>query len=290
MEILKSLLFGLVEGITEWLPVSSTGHMIILDQFVKLDVSPEFYKLYEVVIQLGAILAVVIIFWDKLWPFTMARKKSDASRTAVREVPAWKDGALALWINIIVACVPAAIVGIAFDDAIDALFYHPVPVAVALIVVGVLFIIIESTTGKKDPRITDLSSITIKTALIIGLFQTLAAIFPGTSRSGATILGALLIGVSREIAAEFTFFLAVPVMVGASLLKLLKYILSGVTASGMEILVLIVGCVSAFAVSMFVIRFLMNYIKNHDFKVFGWYRIGLGALVIILSISGLIAG
>ena len=290
MEFLKSLLFGIVEGITEWLPVSSTGHMIILDEFVKLDVSPEFYKLYEVVIQVGAILAVLIIFRDKLWPFTMSRHKAEGSRTAVSERPAWKEGAAALWINIIIACVPAAIVGIVFDDAIDALFYHPIPVAIALIVVGVLFIIIESTTGKKEPMLTDLSDITIKTALIIGLFQTLAAVFPGTSRSGATILGALMIGVSREVAAEFTFFLAVPVMVGASLLKLLKYITSGVTATASEIVILIIGCVSAFAVSMFVIRFLMNYIKNHDFKVFGWYRIGLGALVIILSIAGLISG
>ena len=289
MEILKSLLFGLVEGITEWLPVSSTGHMIILDQFVKLDVSPEFYKLYEVVIQLGAILAVVIIFWDKLWPFTMVRKKSDASRTAVREVPAWKDGSAALWLRIIIACIPAAIVGIALDDIIDKLFYHPVPVALALIIVGVLFIVIENTIGRKTPTTTSIGELSIRTAVIIGLFQTLAAVFPGTSRSGATILGALLIGVSREVAAEFTFFLAVPVMAGASLLKAAKYILSGISMTGTELAVLITGCVCAFAVSMVVIRFFMGYIKQHDFIVFGWYRIALGILVIALSFAGVLA-
>lgn len=281
LEFLKAVLFGAVEGITEWLPVSSTGHMILLDRFVKLGVSEEFYKLFEVVIQLGAILAVVIIFWDKLWPFTMKRVKVPGE-TRVKEVPRWKDGAPELWIKIIVACIPAAIVGIVFDDKIDELFYHPIPVAVALIVVGVLFIVVENTVSKKEPVIKELSDLGMKSVIIIGIAQTLAAVFPGTSRSGATILGALLIGVSREVAAEFTFFLAVPVMAGASLLKTVKYMAAGVEMSGSEAVILIIGCVVAFGVSMYVIRFLMGYIKGHDFKVFGWYRIALGALVIAI--------
>ncbi|MCR5452147.1 MAG: undecaprenyl-diphosphate phosphatase [Lachnospiraceae bacterium] len=282
IEILKAILFGIVEGVTEWLPVSSTGHMIILDEFVKLNVSEEFYKLFEVVIQLGAILAVILIFWDKLWPFTMRRKKIEGV-TAIRETPGWKDGALSLWIKIVVACIPAAVVGIGLDDKIDELFYHPIPVALALIIVGILFIVIESTiSGKRTPVITELEQLSMKSVIIIGLAQTLAAVFPGTSRSGATILAALCIGVSREVAAEFTFFLAVPVMAGASLLKLIKFLAQGASMTGQEAVILVVGCVVAFAVSMFVIRFLMGYIKEHDFKPFGWYRIVLGVLVIAL--------
>ena len=281
LEILKAILFGIVEGVTEWLPISSTGHMILLNEIVSLNVSEEFYKMFEVVIQLGAIMAVVILYWNTLWPFTMKRVKAKDS-VAVHTRVVWKEGALAMWIKIIIACIPAAIVGVLFDDKIDELFYHPIPVALALIIVGVIFIVVEFMNGKKEPVINSIAEIGYNTALIIGLFQLLAAIFPGTSRSGATIIGALLIGVSREVAAEFTFFLAVPVMFGASLLKVAKYVAEGVSMSGLEVLILIVGCVVAFAVSIFVIRFLMSYIKKHDFKVFGWYRIVLGILVIII--------
>ena len=271
IEILKAVLFGIVEGITEWLPISSTGHMILVDQFVHLNVSADFYKMFEVVIQLGAIMAVVVLFWNKLWPFHMKNEK-----------PAWKDGALSMWLKIIVAVIPAAIIGVLFDDKIDELFYHPVPVAIALIVVGVLFIVVETIMKGKKPSIRNIGQITYKAAVIIGLFQVLAAVFPGTSRSGATIIGALLIGVSRATAAEFTFFLAVPVMFGASLLKVIKYIAAGVAMTGSELVILVIGTLVAFIVSVFVIKFLMSYIKKHDFKVFGWYRIVLGILVLLI--------
>ena len=271
IEILKAVLFGIVEGITEWLPISSTGHMILVDQFVHLNVSADFYKMFEVVIQLGAIMAVVVLFWNKLWPFHMKKEK-----------PAWKDGALSMWLKIIVAVIPAAIIGVLFDDKIDELFYHPVPVAIALIVVGVLFIVVETIMKGKKPSIRNIGQITYKAAVIIGLFQVLAAVFPGTSRSGATIIGALLIGVSRATAAEFTFFLAVPVMFGASLLKVIKYIAAGVAMTGSELVILVIGTLVAFIVSVFVIKFLMSYIKKHDFKVFGWYRIVLGILVLLI--------
>lgn len=271
IEILKAVLFGIVEGITEWLPISSTGHMILVDQFVHLNVSADFYKMFEVVIQLGAIMAVVVLFWNKLWPFHMKNEK-----------PAWKDGALSMWLKIIVAVIPAAIIGGLFDDKIDELFYHPVPVAIALIVVGVLFIVVETIMKGKKPSIRNIGQITYKAAVIIGLFQVLAAVFPGTSRSGATIIGALLIGVSRATAAEFTFFLAVPVMFGASLLKVIKYIAAGVAMTGSELVILVIGTLVAFIVSVFVIKFLMSYIKKHDFKVFGWYRIVLGILVLLI--------
>lgn len=271
IEILKAVLFGIVEGITEWLPISSTGHMILVDQFVHLNVSADFYKMFEVVIQLGAIMAVVVLFWNKLWPFHMKNEK-----------PAWKDGALSMWLKIIVAVIPAAIIGVLFDDKIDELFYHPVPVAIALIVVGVLFIVVETIMKGKKPSIRNIGQITYKAAVIIGLFQVLAAVFPGTSRSGATIIGALLIGVSRATAAEFTFFLAVPVMFGASLLKVIKYIAAGVAMTGSELVILVIGALVAFIVSVFVIKFLMSYIKKHDFKVFGWYRIVLGILVLLI--------
>ena len=271
IEILKAVLFGIVEGITEWLPISSTGHMILVDQFVHLNVSADFYKMFEVVIQLGAIMAVVVLFWNKLWPFHMKNEK-----------PAWKDGALSMWLKIIVAVIPAAIIGVLFDDKIDELFYHPVPVAIALIVVGVLFIVVETIMKGKKPSIRNIGQITYKAAVIIGLFQVLAAVFPGTSRSGATISGALLIGVSRATAAEFTFFLAVPVMFGASLLKVIKYIAAGVAMTGSELVILVIGTLVAFIVSVFVIKFLMSYIKKHDFKVFGWYRIVLGILVLLI--------
>lgn len=277
LEILKAVLYGIIEGITEWLPISSTGHMILFKQWVPLNVSPKFYKMFEVVIQFGAIMAVVILFWNKLWPFC---KKSTLGKAG--SGIAWKEGALAMWLKIIVACIPAAVIGLAFDDKIDELFYHPIPVSIALIVVGIVFIIVESTRGKQRPVITSIGEITYKTAILIGLFQLIAAIFPGTSRSGATIVGALMIGVSRATAAEFTFFLAVPVMAGASLLKILKYVAAGVTITGAELVILLIGTLVAFLVSVFVIKFLMEYIKKHDFKVFGWYRIVLGIIVILI--------
>lgn len=277
IEVLKAILFGIVEGITEWLPISSTGHMILVDQFVHLNVSDEFYKMFEVVIQLGAIMAVVLLFWNKLWPFCMKKVKNSPQKSL-----SFKEGALEMWIKIVIACVPAAIVGVLFDDKIDELFYHPIPVAIALIVVGVLFILVERYKKDSQPIMCSISDLTYKAVVIIGLFQVLAAVFLGTSRSGATIIGALLIGVSRATAAEFTFFLAVPVMFGASLLKAVKYVAAGVTITTSEIAILIIGTLIAFVVSIFVIKFLMEYIKKHDFQVFGWYRILLGILVLLI--------
>ena len=267
IDILKAIVFGIVEGITEWLPISSTGHLILLKQLMPLKVSESFWNMFEVVIQLGAIIAVVLIFWHKIFPF---RKERGRWHTDMRIIN--------LWIKIIVACIPAAIIGLLFDDKINALFYNPTSVSIALIVFGVLFIVIENRNRRMRPRVTKLGQLTYQTAIIIGLFQVLAAVFPGTSRSGATIIGALLIGVSRTVAAEFTFFLAIPVMFGASLLKLVKF---GFHFSGLEIGILVVGMVSAFIVSVIVIRFLMGYIKKHDFKVFGWYRIVLGIIVLL---------
>ena len=276
IEFLKAVLFGIVEGITEWLPVSSTGHMILLDEFVKLDVSPEFWEMFLVVIQLGAILAVVILFWNQIWPFG---KKNNRHPVAKEGFLSWcKKDIWLMWFKIVVACLPAAVVGLLFDEYFESLFYNGVCVAIALIVFGVGFLIIENKNRHKRAKIRSLSEITFNTALIIGFFQLIAAVFPGTSRSGATILGALLIGVSRTVAAEFTFFLAIPVMLGASLLKVLKF---DAAITGNEIMVLVTGMVTAFIVSVIVIRFLMGYIKKHDFKVFGWYRIVLGAVVLL---------
>ena len=293
IEFLKAALFGIVEGITEWLPISSTGHMILLNEFVKLNVSDQFWKMFEVVIQFGAIIAVVILFWNKLWPFKagVAYKKNadkiadEAKAKGIKDnSKVWKPGALDMWLKIVVACIPAAIVGVLFDDKIDELFYHPIPVAIALIVVGVLFIIVESTISKnKKPVVRSIDEIKYKDAIIIGIFQLFAAMFPGTSRSGATIIGGLIIGLSRGIAAEFTFFLAVPVMFGASLLKIAKYAMEmGLAMTGTEVMILLTGTIVAFLVSVVIIRFLMGYIKKHDFKVFGWYRIILGLLVILI--------
>lgn len=266
VEILKAVLFGIVEGITEWLPISSTGHMILLNEFVTLNVSEDFWEMFLVVIQLGAILAVVLLFWNKIFPFRF------------REKPVVQKDIFSLWFKILVSCVPAAVVGLAFDDVLDALFYNPWCVAIALIVFGIAFIVIENRNKTMTPKITEMGQITYQTALMIGVFQLIAAVFPGTSRSGATILGALMIGVSRTVAAEFTFFLAIPVMLGASLLKLVKF---GFAFTGEEIVILTVGMVVAFLVSVIVIRFLMGYIKRHDFKIFGWYRIVLGAVVLL---------
>ncbi|MBE6613413.1 MAG: undecaprenyl-diphosphate phosphatase [Ruminococcaceae bacterium] len=268
IEILKSLLYGIVEGITEWLPISSTGHLILLGEFVSFDhVSDEFVSVFEVVVQLGAILAVAVVFFPKIWPFA---KKGEI-------LGIMKKNTFLLWVKIIVACLPAAIVGLLFDDAIDALFYNALTVGIMLILVGVVFLIVEQRSKTKTAAVTELDALTFRHALGIGLFQLIAAIFPGTSRSGATILGGLMLGVNRTTAAEFTFFLGIPVMFGASLLKLVKY---GFAFTAAEGIVLAVGMVSAFAVSMVCIRFLMDYIKRHDFKIFGWYRIALGIVVL----------
>lgn len=275
MEIIKAVLFGIVEGITEWLPVSSTGHMILLDEFVKLKGSADFVNVFLVVIQLGAIFAVVLQFWNQLFPFQFKDKNR----------PVIEMDKMILWGKILLACIPAAVIGILFDDVFEAMFYHAVPVAIALIVFGIAFIVIERWNKGKRLRMKTVEDLTISAVLIIGVFQLIAAIFPGTSRSGATIVGALLIGVSRKAASEFTFFLAVPVMLGASLLKVLQY---GFAFSGSELLVLAVGMITAFLVSIVVIRFLMDYIKKHDFQAFGWYRIVLGIIVLLCSMAGVI--
>ena len=269
LEIIKAIFFGIVEGITEWLPISSTGHMILFNELVKLDVSKEFYDMFQVVIQLGAIMAVVIIFWKQIFPF----KKEDNKIKIDNNI-------MSLWGKILVACIPAAIIGILFDEVFERLFYNYVCVALALIIFGILFIIIENKNKGKKSKVNSLKELTYNTVLLIGIFQLIAAIFPGTSRSGATIVGALLLGVSRTVAAEFTFFLAIPVMFGASLLKLVKF---SFAFTGIELTILLVGMFVAFITSMFIIKFLMSYIKKHDFKVFGWYRIILGIIVLIYA-------
>ena len=267
IEFFKVIILGIVEGITEWLPISSTGHMILVDEFLRLSVNEDFKNLFLVVIQLGAILAVVVLFWNKLWPFGY-----DEHKIVI------KKNIFDMWFHVIVSCIPAIIIGLPFDDFFEKYLYNYVVVALALIVFGVAFIIIENKNKDMRPKINSISQISYKTAFIIGLFQLIAAVFPGTSRSGATSLGALLIGVSRTVAAEYTFFLAVPVMAGASLLKVVKY---GFNYSLIEVCYLLVGMAVAFLVSVFVIKFLMSYIKKHDFKVFGWYRIALGLLVLV---------
>ena len=275
IEILKAILFGIVEGVTEWLPISSTGHMILLNEFVKLNVTEEFWNLFLVVIQLGAILAVVILYWKTIWPFKKVKSRSGGSTIKFR------PQTMMLWLKALVACIPAGVVGVLFDDWLEAHFYNAVVVGTMLILVGAAFIIIESVNRNKVPRVDRLVDLTFKDAFIIGLFQLIAAIFPGTSRSGATIVGGLLIGVSRTVAAKFTFILAIPVMAGASLLKIVKYLKAGLAFTGGELAILGVGMLIAFLVSIFIIAFLMNYIRKHDFKVFGWYRIILGALVLL---------
>ncbi len=278
LEILKAILFGIVEGITEWLPISSTGHMILLDEFVKLEVSQSFYSMFQVVIQLGAIMAVVLLFWNDIFPFSKDGKNGLEPKGILSYV---KKDKFILWVKIIIACLPAAVVGILFDELFEKLFYNPVCVSLALIVFGVAFIYIENINKKRSSEITKISQLSYKTCIYIGMFQLLAAIFPGTSRSGATILGALLLGVSRTVAAEFTFYLAIPVMFGASLLKVVKF---GLIFTMQEFIILAVGMIVAFVVSIIVIKFLMDYIKKHDFKIFGWYRIVLGILVLLYFI------
>lgn len=268
LEFLKAILFGIVEGITEWLPISSTGHMILLDEFINLNVSEEFYKLFEVVIQLGAILAVVIIYFKTIFPWGFNKTKEETKDT------------LNLWGKILVACIPAAVIGLLFDDWLDAHLYNAVVVSLTLIIYGIVFIVMESKKigSQKTKKLND---ITYKQALGVGAFQLLSLI-PGTSRSGSTIIGGLAIGLERSVAAEFTFFLAIPVMAGASLLKLVKYILKvGLVFKTSELIILGIGCLVAFIVSILVIKFLMNYIRKHDFKVFGYYRIILGIIVLL---------
>lgn len=275
-EVLKAVVLGIVEGITEWLPISSTGHMTLVDEFLKLNVSDEFKEMFEVVIQLGAILAVVLLYWKKLFPFG---KKNNPHPLKSQGLGAYiKTDIFSMWFKVLAACIPAAVVGLLFDDKLNELFYNPWTVAVALIVFGIAFIIIENWNKNKKPLTNSINDLTYKAALIIGVFQLIAAVFPGTSRSGATIVGALLIGISRTVAAEFTFYLAVPVMFGASLLKLVKF---GFSFTSSEAVILLTGMLVAFLVSIVVIKFLMDYIKKHDFKVFGWYRIILGLLVIL---------
>ncbi len=271
-EFLKIVFFGIIEGITEWLPISSTGHLLLAEQFVKMNVSEAFWNVFLVVIQLGAIFAVVVLFWNKIWPFCMDKESHYVNYPKI-----------VLWMKILLACVPAAIVGLLFEDAIDSVFYTesraPYTVGTTLIVYGILFIVIENYNENRTPKYKTLSSLGFRTAFYIGLFQLLALI-PGTSRSGATIIGAILLGMGRSVAAEFTFYLAIPVMLGASLLKIVKFVAENGMFTGNEVCILIIGCIVAFIVSVIVIKFFMDYIKKHDFKIFGWYRIIAGAVVL----------
>lgn len=276
-EIFKVLILGIVEGITEWLPISSTGHLILVDEFIKLDASVAFKEMFNVVVQLGAIMAVVVLYFQKLNPFSPKKSKEEKGQT------------ISLWLKVVVACIPAGVLGILFDDWMEEHLHNYIVVSIMLIVYGILFIVVENWNKKSKPTVTELSQLTYKTALLIGVFQVLSLV-PGTSRSGATIIGALLIGVSRYVAAEFTFFLAIPVMFGASGIKLLKFFSEGAGMTGMEIAMLAVGCISAFVVSIIAIKFLMGYIKKNDFKVFGYYRIVLGVLVLgYFLIAGIFA-
>lgn len=268
LDFIKVIILGIVEGITEWLPVSSTGHLILVGDLLAPGLSDAFMEMFNVVIQLGAIMAVVVLYFHKLNPFSPKKTKKQKMLT-------WQ-----MWIKVLISSVPAAVVGLLFNDILDELFYKPLPVAVMLIVYGVLFIIIENRNAGRHPSVTKISELSVNMLLCIGFFQMLALI-PGTSRSGATIVGALLIGVSREVAAEFTFFLAIPVMFGASFLKLVKF---GFHFTGAEFGFLMLGCIVSFVVSVFAIKFLMGYIKKHDFKVFGYYRIVLGALIVLVSL------
>lgn len=287
IEFFKVVILGIVEGITEWLPISSTGHMILVDEFVNLNVTKDFKDLFLVVIQLGAILAVVVLYWHKLWPF-YNKTLSKRTRAAISHKPGWAQPILifrerfcdkekwVLWFKIIVACLPAIIIGLPFDDLIEEKFMNYVVVAIALIVYGILFIVIENYNKNRKASYTSLEEMSFKTAFLIGCFQVLSLI-PGTSRSGSTIIGGILLGTSRTVAAEFTFFLGIPVMFGASLLKIVKF---GFEFTSTEVIILLTGMVVAFVVSILAIKFLMGYIKRHDFKAFGWYRIVLGVLVL----------
>lgn len=267
INIFKAIILGIVEGITEWLPISSTGHLILVDEFIKMDVSPAFTEMFNVVIQLGAILAVVVLYFDKLNPFSGKKNQVEKSET-------WT-----LWSKVVVACIPAAVLGLLLDDFLDAHFHKFLPVAIMLIVYGVAFIVVERHNKTKTPKCTSLNDFTYKAALIVGFFQVLSLV-PGTSRSGATILGAILIGSSRFVATEFSFFLGIPVMFGASGLKILKFLMNGNSFDFAQITILLVGMATAFVVSIVAIKFLLDYIKRNDFTVFGWYRIILGVILI----------
>lgn len=274
MDILKSIVFGIVEGITEWMPISSTGHLIIFNSLMPMNVTPEFYNLYEVVIQFGAACAVLLVFWNKVWPFGLSN--NPISNKGILKY--CKKNRFILWMKIAVSCIPAVIVGLLFDDWCNEHFYNPLCVSLALIIVGIAFIVVEILYKDKKPVITRVSEIGFDTAFYIGLFQVLAAIFPGTSRSGATIIGALILGVSRSCASQYTFYLSIPVMFGASILKIFKF---GAAITLYEVLILAVGCISAFVVSLFVIRLLTDYVQKHNFIIFGIYRIILGIIVFI---------
>ena len=301
MEILKSIIYGIVEGITEWLPISSTGHLILAERLIPFQGTSEgFFDMFDVVIQLGAILAVVLLFWNKIWPFYNKKSNTSGAQLMKSEKDPVFFGRFALsmdafwmWVKIVVACLPAVVYGVLWDDAVSGLFNKTLPgsavtvkvvvVAVMLALVGALFLIIENRNKGKEPKINSLTELTYSAALFIGVCQLVAAVFPGTSRSGA-ILGAIVIGVSRTVAAEFTFFLAIPVMFGASLLKVVKF---GFEFTSLELVLLLVGTLVSFVVSLVVLRFLMNYIKKHDFKIFGWYRIVLG--IVVLAYFGIFA-
>jgi len=277
LDALKVIILGIVEGITEWLPISSTGHLILVEEFIKLELSEAFIEMFNVVIQLGAIMAVVVIYFHKLNPFSPTKTQKQKMLT------------IQLWVKVAIAAVPAAVIGLLFDDMIEAKFMNAYVVSATLIIYGILFIIVEESHKNKQPKVTKLSRLTIPMVLVIGVFQVLALI-PGTSRSGSTIIGALLIGTARGVAAEFTFFLGIPVMFGASFLKIIKFLKDGAGIAGNEIFLLLLGCGVSFAVSIFAIKFLMQYIKNHDFKAFGYYRIVLGVVVLIyFGVSGLLA-
>jgi undecaprenyl-diphosphatase len=270
IELIKTVILGIVEGLTEWLPISSTGHMILVDEFMRLNVEKNFMDMFLVVIQLGAIMAVVVLNFERLNPFSSWKSKNEKSKT------------FSLWYKVIFACIPAAVIGLSLNKYMEEHFMNAHVVAFTLILYGVLFILVENYNKNRTPRITDLDSLDYKTALIIGLFQVLSLV-PGTSRSGSTIIGGLLFGVSRYVAAEFTFFLAIPVMFGASFLKLVKF---GLNYTGAEVIIMLVGMVVAFVVSIVSIKFLLRYIKNNDFKIFGWYRIILGILVLVYFYFG----
>jgi len=276
IEALKAFFFGVVQGVTEWLPISSTGHLIILNQFLNLNVSDEFWNMFKVVIQFGSIFAVIILYWNKLWPFGKKDNKYPVKEEGALSY--FKKDTFSMWFKILVACIPAAL-AIPFEDKIDKYLSNYMTVAVSLIVFGIAFIIIEILHKNKTAKINSIADIKYSTAFIIGIFQLIAAVFPGTSRSGATIIGALILGLSRKTSAEFSFFLAVPAMLGASLINIIKF---GFNYTPMEIMVLLIGMITAFIVSVFVIKFLMSYIKKHDFKIFGYYRIVLGVIVILV--------
>lgn len=297
LEFIKSIFYGIVEGITEWLPVSSTGHMIILDEILPMSVSEAFWEMYLVVVQLGAIMAVVLLFWGQLWPFTIQEKTTSEKQAKSRShskktlefsercpdmlqsiLPYIKPDTWIMWFKIVVACVPAAVVEIVWGDVLEAAFYRYQVVAVMLILVGIVFLVVEHWNQKQTAKVNTIAEITYQQAFLIGMFQLIAALFPGTSRSGATIIGGLILGLSRTVAAEFTFFLAVPVMFGASLMKVLDF---GFHFSRYELGMLLAGMFTAFIVSLVVIRFLLNYIRKHDFKPFGWYRVILGIVILL---------